>query len=38
MKVKDKSEKLGLKLNFQKTKVMAFVLIILWQIDGKKGK
>ena len=38
MKVKDKSKKIGLKLNFQKTKVMAFVLIILWQIDGKKWK
>ena len=35
MKVKEESEKVGLKLNIQKTKIMAFSLIILWQIDGE---
>ena len=30
------SEKIGLKLNIQKTKIMASVPIISWQIDGKK--
>ena len=35
MKVKEESEKLGLKLNIQKTKIMASVLISLWQIDGE---
>ena len=35
MKVKEESEKVGLKLNIQKTKVMAFGLIISWQIDGE---
>ena len=35
MKVKEESEKVGLKLNFQKTKVMAFGPITSWQIDGK---
>ena len=34
MKVKEKSEKVGLKLNIQKTKVMASGPIALWQIDG----
>ena len=34
MKVKEESEN-GLKLNFQKTKVMAFGPITSWQIDGK---
>ena len=34
MKVKDKSEKLGLKLNIQKTKIMASGSITSWQIDG----
>ena len=34
MRVKEKSEKAGLKLNFQKTKIMASGPIILWQIDG----
>ena len=34
MKVKEKSEKAGLKLNIQKTKIMAFGPITLWQIDG----
>ena len=35
MKVKDKSEKVGLKLNIQKTKFMASGLITSWQIDGE---
>ena len=35
MKVKDDSEKVGLKLNIQKTKIMASGLIASWQIDGK---
>ena len=35
MKVKKESEKVGLKLNIQKTKVMAFGSIISWQIDGE---
>ena len=35
MKVKEESEKAGLKLNIQKTKVMASCLIISWQIDGE---
>ena len=35
MKVKEKSEKAGLKLNIQKTKVMASGPITLWQIDGE---
>ena len=35
MKVKVESEKVGLKLNIQKTKVMAFSPITSWQIDGK---
>ena len=35
MKVKEKSEKVGLKLNIQKTKIMAFSPITSWQIDGK---
>ena len=34
MKVKDKSEKVGLKLNIQKTKIMASGPITSWQIDG----
>ena len=38
MKVKDKSEKVGLKLNIQKTKIMASGLISSWQIDGEKVK
>ena len=33
--VKEESEKVGLKLNIQKTKIMASSPIILWQIDGK---
>ena len=35
MKVKEYSEKAGLKLNIQKTKIMASGPITLWQIDGK---
>ena len=35
MKVKEKSEKVGLKLNIQKTKVMASSPITSWQIDGE---
>ena len=35
MKVKEESEKVGLNLNIQKTKVMAFGPIISWQIDGE---
>ena len=35
MKVKDESEKAGLKLNIQKTKIMAFSPITSWQIDGE---
>ena len=35
MKVKEKSEKIGLKLNIQKTKIMASCPITAWQIDGK---
>ena len=34
MKVKEESEKVGLKLNIQKTKIMASVPIASWQIDG----
>ena len=33
--MKEESEKVGLKLNIQKTKITAFGLITLWQIDGK---
>ena len=36
MKVKEKSEKAGLKLNIQKTKIMASSPITSWQIDGEK--
>ena len=35
MKVKEESEKVGLKLNIQKKKIMAFSSIISWQIDGE---
>ena len=35
MKVKEKSEKAGLKINIQKTKIMASSLITSWQIDGE---
>ena len=36
MKVKEESEKVGLKLNIQKTKIMVFSPITSWQIDGKR--
>ena len=36
MKLKEKSEKAGLKLNIQKTKIMASGPITSWQIDGEK--
>ena len=35
MKVKEESENIGVKLNIQKTKIMAFSPIISWQIDGE---
>ena len=35
MQVKDASEKVDLKLNIQKTKIMASIPITLWQIDGE---
>ena len=35
MKVKEESEKVGLKLNIQKTKIMSFGSITSWQIDGE---
>ena len=38
MKVKEESEKVGLKLNIQKTKIMASGPITSWQIDGKTVK
>ena len=38
MKVKEESEKVGLKLNIQKTKIMASDPITLWQIDGKTAE
>ena len=38
MKVKQKSEKAGLKLNIQKMKIMASGPITSWQIDGKQWK
>ena len=38
MKVKEESEKVGLKLNIQKTKIMASDPITSWQIDGKQWK
>ena len=36
MKVKEESEKVGLKLNIKKTKIMASCPITSWQIDGEK--
>ena len=36
MRVKEESEKAGLKLNIQKTTIMAFHPITSWQIEGKK--
>ena len=38
MKVKEETEKVGLKLNIQKIKIMAFDLITSWQIDRGKVK
>ena len=38
MKVKEESEKVGLKLNIQKTKIMASGPITSWQIEGKQWK
>ena len=38
MKMKEESEKVGLKLNIQKTKIMASGPITSWQIDGEKQK
>ena len=38
MKVKEESEKVGLKLNIQKTKIMASSPITLWNIDGETVK
>ena len=38
MSVKEESEKVGLKLNIQKTKIMALGPITSWQIDGKQWK
>ena len=38
MKVKEESEKIGLKLNIQKTKIMASCPITSWQIDGEAMK
>ena len=36
MRVKEQSEKVGLKLNIQKTKIMAYYAITSWQIEGEK--
>ena len=38
VKVKEESEKVGLKFNIQKTKIMASGLITSWQINGKQWK
>ena len=38
MKMKEKSEKFGLKLNIQKTKIMASGPITIWEIDGETVK
>ena len=38
MKVREESEKAGLKLNIQKTKIMASSPITSWQIEGEKGE
>ena len=38
IKVKEESEKVGLKLNIQKTKIMAFGPVTSWQIDGERWK
>ena len=37
MKVKEESKKVGLKLNIQKTKIMASCLITSWEIEGETG-
>ena len=36
MKVKEESEKLGLKLNIQKTKIMSSIPVVSWQTDGEQ--
>ena len=38
MKVKEENERVGLKFNIQKTKIMASGSIISWQIDGETGE
>ena len=38
MKVKEESEKVGLKLNIQKTKIMASCPITSWEMDGETGE
>ena len=38
MKVKEESEKVGLKLNIQKTKIMASGPITSWELDGETGE
>ena len=38
IRVKEESEKAGLKFNIQKTKIMAFSPITSWQIEEEKGK
>ena len=38
MKMKEESEKVGLKLNIQKTKIMASGLITSWEIEGETGE
>ena len=38
MKVKEESEKVGLKFNIQKMKIMAFGPITLWQLDSRKNE
>ena len=38
MEVKEESENVGLKLNIQKTKIMAYGPITLWEIDGRQCK
>ena len=38
MKLKEESDKVGLKLNIQKTKIMASGPITSWQIDGETGE
>ena len=38
MRVKEESEKIGLKLNIQKTKIMASSCITLWQMEGEQSE